>query len=350
MKRSRRTVQRWTGKTTRCRVAVGVATAATVLAIAGFSFGAFAAPQKVAATLEDEYVEVSVDGKLFTRYKVAGEPFTYGNATRGGKRLSSYRLEDAPKYPYFYPVIGPASGKSVTTELSEPYPHHHSLYFGCDRVNNGNYWQDVNRRGRIISQGPKIVDASGDRVLVTDECLWKQPRKAPVIRDARRILITAPNDRLRFIDFEITLEALTDVLIEKSNHSLFSARITPELSVKSGGTIINADGKTNPEGTHGVVSPWCDYFGTRDGITEGMAIFQHPANRWYPCRWFTRDYGFFSPTPMNWLEESLEIPKGETLTLRYRVVVHAGDATTAKVAGLFEHYTRAADTTPGTSD
>ena len=38
--------------------------------------------------------------------------------------------------------------------------------------------------------------------------------------------------------------------------------------------------------------------GARGGVTEGIAIFQHPGNRWYPSKWFTRDYGFFSPTPM----------------------------------------------------
>ncbi|GAF95919.1 unnamed protein product, partial [marine sediment metagenome] len=36
------------------------------------------------------------------------------------------------------------------------------------------------------------------------------------------------------------------------------------------------------------------YSGTRDGITEGIAILQHPDNRWFPAKWFTRDYGFFS--------------------------------------------------------
>jgi hypothetical protein len=89
-------------------------------------------PQKVTAKLEKNHVEVTVGGKLFTRYK----------------------FDASLKYPYFWPVCGPVSNKSVTTETSEPYPHHHSLFFGCDRVNGGNYWQDVNERGQIVSQGP----------------------------------------------------------------------------------------------------------------------------------------------------------------------------------------------------
>jgi hypothetical protein len=113
----------------------------------------------------------------------------------------------------------------------------------------------------------------------------------------------------------------------------------PELSVKSGGTLVNAEGKTGEKETWGVASPWCDYSGKRGGVTEGIAILQHPRNRWFPAKWFTRDYGFFSPTPMNWLKDGhLEMAKGEMLTLRYRVVVHTGDAKTAGIKRIFERY------------
>jgi len=276
-----------------------------------------AGPQQAAAKLEKDKVAVTIGGKLFTCYK-------FGSSQ---------------KYPYFWPVNGPLSGKSVTTETSEPYPHHHSLFFGCDRVNGGNYWQEDNERGQIVSQGPKIIESSGERVVFTDKCLWQQIGKDSVILDQRRIIISAPNENLRFIDFQITLEALTDVSILKTNHSLFSARVVPELSVSSGGTLINAEGKTGEKGTWGVASPWCDYSGTRDGVTEGIATLQHPGNRWFPAKWFTRDYGFFSPTPMFWLKgDRLELAKGQRLTLRYRVVIHSGNSTAAGIGEIFKQY------------
>jgi hypothetical protein len=132
---------------------------------------------------------------------------------------------------------------------------------------------------------------------------------------------------------------LVDIEILKTNHSLFSARVVPELSVKSGGTLINAEGNKTEKGTWGIASPWCDYSGTRDGVTEGIAILQHPKNRWFPSPWFTRDYGFFSPTPMYWLEgDKLHLAINETLTLEYRVVVHTGDAKEADITRLFAQY------------
>lgn len=285
----------------------------------------------IQAKVEDNKVVVTIDGKLFTCYK----------------------FDPSQKYPYFWPVNGPASGQSITTETSEPYPHHHSLFFGCDRVNGGNYWQESNERGQILSQGPKIVASSGGKVVIEDECLWKQPGQEPIIRDRRQIVVAATSETQRLIDFRITLEPLTDIRILKTNHSLFSARVVPELSVLSGGTLINAEGKTAEKGTFNVASPWCDYSGTRNGTTEGIAILQHPTNRWYPSPWFTRDYGFFSPTPMNWLEgDKLDLPKGEKLTLNYRVVVHTGDSKEADIAGQFDAYKQtkpaanASDATP----
>jgi hypothetical protein len=257
--------------------------------------------------------------------------------------FTCYKFAGSQKYPYFWPVNGPLSGKSITTETSEPYPHHHSLFFGCDRVNGGNYWQEVNERGQILSQGPKIDEASGERIVLTDTCLWKQPGKEPVIEDTRQVTIFAPSETLRIIDFKITITPLVDIEILKTNHSLFSARVVPELSVTSGGTLINAEGNTSEKGTFGAASPWCDYSGTRDGAAEGIAVLQNPANRWYPSKWFTRDYGFFSPTPMYWLEgDKLNLAKGEKLSLEYRVVVHAGDAKTANIAGLFNRYEQTA--------
>lgn len=285
-----------------------------------------ATPVPVSAKLEENQLVVTVGGEVFTCYKFAG----------------------SQKYPYFWPVNGPASGKSITTESSQPYPHHHSLFFGCDQVNGGNYWQEGNERGQIVSQGIEIIEASADRVVFTDKCLWRQPGAEPVIRDIRRVIITAPSKDLRFIDFEISLEPLVDICILKTNHSLFSARVVPDLSVDSGGLLVNAEGKTGEEGTWGVASPWCDYSGTREGVTEGIGILQHPDNRWFPSKWFTRDYGFFSPTPMFWPEAGrTELPKGEALTLRYRVVIHTGDARTAGIEQIFEQYAQAAKAVSG---
>jgi hypothetical protein len=262
------------------------------------------------------------------------------DVTVGNRFFTSYRFQDDEKYPFFFPVNGPVSGGSVTSMRNGIWPHHSSLFFGCDRVNGGNYWQEGLDRGRIISLGARIIEAKGERVVIEDECIWKRPDAPAPILDRRKIIITAPTENIFQLDFDIEMEMLTDVTIEKTNHSLFSVRVDPDLSVDQGGTMKNADGNETEKGTFGIASPWIDCYGTRKTGVEGIAVLQHPSNPWFPSPWFTRNYGFISPTPMFWPTDGKEtrLKKGEKLNLRYRVLVHAGDTQQANIAEAYEKY------------
>jgi hypothetical protein len=260
--------------------------------------------------------------------------------TIDNKFFTSYIFSDDEKYPFFFPVNGPITGSSVTSMRNGEYPHHSSLFFGCDLVNGGNWWQEGLERGRIISVNAQIIKQGGDTVVITDECIWSRPGAVSPIKDTRTIMISSPSNEKIQIDFDISLEMLTDVTILKNNHSLFSVRMAADLSVKSGGTMINAEGLKSESGTFGNKSPWIDYYGKRGNSFEGIAIMQHPSNPWYPAPWFTRDYGFMSPTPMYWPENGKDISfkKGSVLKLRYRVLVHSGDNKEADIANEFEKY------------
>jgi len=262
------------------------------------------------------------------------------NVTIDDKFFTSYIFSSDEKYPFFYPVNGPLSGGSVTSMRNGEYPHHSSLFFGCDLVNGGNYWQEGLERGRIVSVNAEILKEGGDTVVISDECIWSRPGAVSPVKDRRKIIITSPSANVRQIDVEIAMEMLTDVHIRKTNHSLFSARMAADLSVKNGGTMVNAEGAKGEKDTFGKSSPWIDYYGKRGEAVEGLAILQHPSNPWYPSPWFTRDYGFISPTPMYWPENGEEtfLKKGEALLLRYRILVHGGNTTDAKIGELFELY------------
>lgn len=258
--------------------------------------------------------------------------------TRGDELVTEYRYSPDQKYPYFYPVVGPRSGESVTTESSEPYPHHHSLFFGLDHVNGGNYWQDGLERGQILAEETEILQSNGAEVVFRQNNIWSRPDAESPFRDERIIRVRAPGEELRVIDFDVTLTPLIDVRVRKTNHSLFAARMVPELSVDNGGTLVNAHGDRNAEGTFGVAAEWAAFYGERGGVVEGLAILEHPDNRWAPSSWFTRDYGFFSPTPFEWLEGGLKLAQGESVRLRYRVVVHGGTPEEAGIARMYAEY------------
>ena len=277
------------------------------------------AQSKVTAEQVGDKIEFRVNGNLFT----------------------SYILSEYEKYPFFFPVNGP-SNATVTSMRNANYPHHSSLFFGCDKVNGGNYWQEGLDEGQIISLRADILESGGDKAVIENENIWKRPGADAPIKDKRRITVTVPSSDKFQIDFDIVMEMLMDITIDKTNHSLFSGRMDPDLAVTNGGTMINAEGETGEKGTFGKRSAWIDYYGERMGKTEGMAILQHPSNEWFPAPWFTRDYGFFSPTPMYWPEndKNIILKKGEQIKLRYRVFVHSGDHTDAKIAEEFEKYSK----------
>lgn len=262
------------------------------------------------------------------------------DVTINNRFFTSYLFPDNEKYPFFFPVNGPLTGSSVTSLRNGEYPHHSSLFFGCDKVNGGNYWQEGLERGRIVSAGAVVAEQDSQHVVITDECTWMRPGAPSPVKDYRRITLTAPSPGLCIIDFEIRLVALIDVTIEATNHSLFSIRMDADLSVNNGGTMVNAERQSGEKATFGKASSWIDFYGQRGAVKEGIALLQHPSNPDYPSPWFTRDYGFISPTPLYWPANgnSTFFPKGESITLRYRVLVHGGDTTEADIAGEWEKY------------
>jgi hypothetical protein len=203
-----------------------------------FSLSVAIGQQKITAEKVGNKIEFRVNGALFTNYII-----------------SEYE-----KYPFFYPVNGP-SNASVTSMRNGNYPHHSSLFFGCDKVNGGNYWQEGLERGQIVPLRTDILESGGDKAVIENECIWTRPGADAPIKDKRKITVSKPSADKFYLDFEVTMEMLMDVTINKTNHSFFSGRMDPDLAVINGGTMINAEGEQGEkgdEGTFGKRSAWMD--------------------------------------------------------------------------------------------
>lgn len=257
-----------------------------------------------------------------------------------GAMLTCYRASADHKYPYFYPLIGPASGRPMTDEAGDPYPHHRSLLLACDRVSGGNYWQEGLEKGQILSRGAKVESSTPERVVISDTCDWKQPGAESILLDQRRYTIAAGADLQRTIDLEIEWTARRDVTIEKTNHSLCSIRAARDMTPAGNpdAVLANAEGLRGEEATFGQKSPWCGFQANRAGITESIVLMDHPKNPWSPCPWFTRDYGFISPTPFYWIEEPWTLPEGKALRMRYRVLLLGGKLDSREVRVAYEAF------------
>lgn len=254
--------------------------------------------------------------------------FRWNNRTVG-----AYRAQLTQKFPYFYPLCGPATGVSLLAESALPYPHHRGLWLGCQPMNEGDYWGDTSLdKGHIRSKQLQLGKATPESAVFTNACEWIRKDAPSPLEDKRTFTIHAADNKLWWMDADLILTAREDIAIKQAKHSFFALRVIPQISPLYGGVLANSEGGIGAEGTYGKPARWCGYHGKSAGdMVEGLAVMDHPENPWAPCPWFTRDYGHFSPSPFAFLKQPWTLAKGKSIRMRYRVVMHAG---TPKQAGL----------------
>jgi Family of unknown function (DUF6807) len=106
-------------------------------------------------------------------------------------------------------------------------------------------------------------------------------------------------------------------------------RVATPLAVKNGGQMTNSDGLENEKQIWGKQADWCDYSGTIDGRPLGILLVPDPRN--FRRSWFhARDYGFLAANPFGrnaftgGAKSKVNVPRGQSLRLRYAVLVHSG--------------------------
>jgi hypothetical protein len=261
--------------------------------------------------------------------------------------LTCYRAEAFQKYPYFYPLRALKSGLSLTTETAQPWPHHRSVFFGLDKVNGGNYWQNNPDKDRIVSKKLELGVCTEKSAEILNECLWTPFEKEPIIADKRRFVVTILNDETYILDSYIEMTALTEVVCEKTNHGFFGVRTEKDISVDGGGVLLNSEGQQTQPNTHGKFARWMTSYGRRygrdDGLVEGLAIMSPPYKRSPFDRsiWFTRDYGNYSPMPFDAFAagEKFVMPKNDVLRVAYRIVAFTGVPTNSFLNAQWDEFT-----------
>jgi hypothetical protein len=286
--------------------------------------------QSVSAVTEADRISVQVNGEEFT----------------------SYLFGSDHKYLFFYPVIGPLSGKSITTWGQEPYPHQSSIAVSLDwvkseNVERANYWAHRHEleTGQVVSLNPRIVENDGKKVVLKDDTEWIVPKTGTRhFHETKTVTIWAPSATVRVMDFEFDFDVLKDLSISPTGHAFFLARVNSEIAVGceihgpewahlGTGTIVDSEGNRNEEETREKYSDWMAFYGQHNGVTEGLAIIQHPDNSYYPDQWVTRDYGIMSASSFTYNKEPVEMHAGQKLFFKYRVVVFSGDHEEADIAG-----------------
>ena len=326
-----------------------------VLAIAWLGFMTGCQTQTKLTRLDDR-VRVDLDGQHFTDY-VFGD-----NASRS----------------YCYPLLA-ADGTQLARDFpmqkdnndDTDHPWHRSLWFAHSMMNNVDFWNEgAGDAGKSpVFKGHTVVDGAVDTAngVIHDRNRYLSPDGKLICTDERTLSFHADADG-RYIDFDITLHALSDapLLMGDNKDGTMATRVAQWMTMPHTVNAKDAAGKTIKKETGGTGhivtakgirdaaawgtrADWCDYNAVKDGKTYGIAIFDHPQNLRHPTWWMARDYGLFGANPFGWHDYEKEfandphkgdykIPAGGTLTLRYRMFFHLGDEVAAHVAAHYADY------------
>jgi hypothetical protein len=300
-----------------------------------------AAQAKVTAERSKQGVVIKIDGKPFTEYH-----------TKAGHS------------PAMWPLIGP-TGKPVTRSYpftaptndgTKDHPHHQSLWFTHDKVNGHDYWaanknDDKDDSGAHIAHREFVdVSSTGATARIVTKNDWMDGDKR-ICADQRTIVFGKGNGDSRWIDFTITINATDgDVTFGDTKEGTFALRVADSMRVeaKKGGHIVNSDGKEDAA-AWSLPAKWVDYTGPVDGETVGIAIMSHPKSFRPLPRWHVRTYGLFAANPFFQKDvhdpESVKqgeytLKNGDSITLRYRVLLHRGKTNPTEIDEAFREFAR----------
>jgi len=301
------------------QVALGIVVAVAMLACVSEALAA-----QVAAERTEHGVAIKIDGQLFTEY-----------LTRCGTK------------PVLWPVLGP-TGKPMTraypmakgsVEEREDHIHQRSIWFTHGDVNGVDFWAEGDGKGKIVVRSVK-TEEHPDCAIVKLADDWIAADGKKVCADEQTFVFWGMDDP-RVIDVFLCIRASEGPLtFGDTKEGSFGIRVPKWMTVKAGtGNMVNSAGALDAN-VWGKRATWVDCWGTDGKQTSGVAIVEGPGNPRFPSYWHARDYGLFAANPFGIkdfageqaAQAPIAIKKGEKLELRYRVVLHSGDAGTAGIA------------------
>lgn len=287
--------------------------------------------------------------------------------TVGGRPFTDFVYTDTIEKPFLYPIYA-AGGQVITRgfpwnpQANDPtdHPHHIGLWFNYEKVNGLDFWNNSfaitaekkKQYGWIRTQ--KIVETesgqNGKLVYLAD---WTDEQKNILMKEKTTFIFSAGNNT-RVIDRITELTAMQNVNFPDAKDGMLGLRVAHELELpvaqtkefkddkgnvtkvtankdaSATGNYLTSEGKQG-DAAWGTRGNWCMLYGKKGKDTISIVMIDNPKNPGYPTYWHARNYGLFAANPLGQKifsegKENLNfrIPKGQTVSFRYRVVIASG--------------------------
>ncbi len=247
---------------------------------------------------------------------------------------------------YLHPLYS-LKGDTLTEEFPPDHPYHrgifwtwHQLY--VDNKSIGDGWINDGISQQV--KEAKIEKDKGKAQLSLD-VLWKSSSfqdGKPFMNEQTSIIVHQLKDGIRKIDFEITLKPLVEGFqiggsADEKGYGGLCARI------KLPGDLIftSEGGRVTPQELQIKAGAWMDFsasFGNNPDVS-GLAILCHPGTWGYPEPWILRQKSSMQNVVFPG-KNLISIPMDKPVVLRYRLIIHDGDAGAIDLSSLQLEYSK----------
>lgn len=260
----------------------------------------------------------------------------------------------------FHPFNTP-SGEPVTALGPDDHTHHRGIYlawhdsefrqpttprgptsalFGWN-VTKADFWawgEYAPRDGRLIrTTDVRLVNTDATRAVVEIRNDWivRQRKMLDEVTEA----VSFERDGVYVMDLTFRLTPLVDYQLNKQSFSGFNLQARKDGTsyfTNTSGTVTLRDPHYSVPELNWPPSPWYGYvIDTTGGKTVGAAVVDHPSNP--PSTWHN-SRSLWMLNPVIAALQPMTIRANQTLTLRYRVVVHDGVTPTAVIDRLASEF------------
>lgn len=297
----------------------------------GVPGGTQAASKGIALELSDDRVEALLDGRP----------------------LMAFQFDSKWDKPFLYPIrtvsgLVISRGWPVEPRQGEKQDHawHRGIWYGHGDINGEDFWRektDKTTSRLVLAAQPKTSDGA------LDVSLSMMTPKGRIGTIGERYTFRLDGNQV-LIDSLITVSADQRVPLRfgDSDDGGFAFRLSDEFREDRGAQLINSDGLKGTDNIWGKPAKWVMYSAKVQGRQASVAMLDHPSNLRHPTRWHARGYslcaanpfalGSFTKNKSN--DGSYTLPAGQSLKLRYLIVVNEGGLPGTAVDRIFARFAK----------
>ena len=275
-----------------------------------------------------------------------------------GQPLTAFQFHTKWDKPFLYPIrtvsgLVISRGWPVEPRPGEQEDHawHRGIWYGHGDINGEDFWREKPDRttSRLVLAGDPKVSTTGTRGVLEVSLSMMTPK-------GTQLGVIGEQYEFRRTGNQIILDTTISVIADHgvplrfgdTDDGGFGFRLADEFRQDRGAELMNSDRLTGTEKIWGKPAKWIKYSAIVNGKPAGMAVLDHPSNLRSPTRWHARGYSLCAANPFalksftkdKTADGSYTLPAGQTLRLRYRVVIFDGVLTPDALDGLVANFSK----------